>query len=45
MDINVDLNDVINELLEQVKSLTLENVILKKALEAAQSGPLDENDS
>lgn len=38
MDINVDLNDVITELLEQNKALMLENIILRKALEAAQGG-------
>lgn len=33
MDIDVDINVVLNELLEQNKALTLENIILKKALE------------
>lgn len=43
MNINVDLNDVITELLEQNKALTLENIILKKALEqaGASTGPVD----
>lgn len=35
MAINIDLNDVIADLLEQNKSLTLENIILRKALEQA----------
>lgn len=41
MDINVDLNDVVTELLEQNKALMLENIILKKALEAAQKADIE----
>lgn len=37
MNIDVDLNDVVLELLEQNKNLTLENILLKKALEKAES--------
>lgn len=37
MDIDIDLAAVIQELLEQNKALTLENIILKKALEAQTS--------
>lgn len=39
MDIDVDLNVVLAELLEQNKALTLENIILKKALENLQQPP------
>lgn len=48
MDINVDLNDVIEELLERNKALTLENVLMKKALEQVQaqnSPPYQEPDN
>lgn len=44
MDIDVDLQSIINELLEQNKSLNLENIILKKALEQSQEAPSDESD-
>jgi len=44
MDIDVDLQSIINELLEQNKSLNLENIILKKALEQSQEVPSDESD-
>ena len=37
MDIDIDLNSVIEEVLERNKQLTLENIILKKALEQVQS--------
>jgi regulator of replication initiation timing len=36
MDIDIDFQIVIDELLERNKSLTLENIILKKALEQIQ---------
>lgn len=39
MDIDIDLAAVVQELLEQNKNLTLENIILKKALEAQSSAP------
>jgi len=37
MDIDIDFQIVIDELLERNKSLTLENIILKKALEQIQA--------
>jgi regulator of replication initiation timing len=37
MDIDIDLNSVIEEVLERNKQLTLENIILKKALEQVQA--------
>lgn len=45
MDINVDLNDIINDLLDQVKALTLENLILKKALESYRMFPSEDSDT
>lgn len=36
MDIDIDLNSIIEEVLERNKQLTLENIILKKALEQVQ---------
>jgi regulator of replication initiation timing len=36
MDIDIDFQIVIDELLDRNKSLTLENIILKKALEHIQ---------
>jgi regulator of replication initiation timing len=37
MDIDIDFQIVIDELLERNKSLTLENIILQKALEQLQA--------
>lgn len=37
MNVNVDLNEVIEILLNQNKALTLENIILKQALDQATS--------
>jgi hypothetical protein len=36
MDIDIDFQIVIDELLDRNKTLTLENIILKKALEQIQ---------
>lgn len=36
MDIGIDLQSIIDELLERNKALTLENIVLKKALEQIQ---------
>lgn len=37
MDIDIDFQTVIDELLERNKSLTLENIVLKKAIEKIQA--------
>lgn len=37
MDIDIDLQAIIDEVLERNKQLTLENIILKKALEQVQT--------
>ena len=36
MDIDIDLQGIVDEVLELNKKLTLENIILKKALEQTQ---------
>lgn len=38
--IDVDTNAVIEELLDRIKRLTLENVVLTKALESFEEGAL-----
>lgn len=43
MEIDIDLNEVIGELLEKNKALTLENILLRKALEKFDNQLIGEN--
>ena len=43
-DLNIDLQEVINDLAEQVKRLTVDNAVLRAALrKAAQTAQADSN--